>query len=299
MCKKRNIAILSIAVLLVILTVWGSFRDYQLAQNLYLGQTLKDNIFGVAVAFVGIIPTFLGWSFLGASILYLATNKVEQTKKRRWLIALSIFLFVLSFFFFCNTLMMVNASAFSVHWSIAYSIGILAIAATAFLGYTLAKKSNNPELLGKLLFLVAITLITMIVVMSTKGIMDRPRFRWVREMQNADYFRNWWERGTALKESAASNVVSDEFASFPSGHSAYSMFAIFLFPAFADFIPKLEKRKPLLFLLGVVWWALTAFSRLTVGAHYLTDVAISGLVVIAAYAITSLLQKRLSKKLEK
>lgn len=298
MCKKRNIAILSIAVLLVILTVWGSFKDYQLAQNLYLGQTPKENIFGIIFSYIGAIPAFLGWSFFGASILYLATNKVEQTKKRRWLIALSIFLFVLSFFFFCNTLMMVNASAFSVHWSIAYSIGILAIATTAFLGYTLAKKSNNPELLGKILFLVAITLITAVST-SMKVVMDRPRFRWVLEMQNADYFRNWWESGTALKESLASSAVTDEFSSFPSGHSAYSMFAIFLFPAFADFIPKLEKRKPLLFLLGVVWWALTAFSRLTVGAHYLTDVAISGLVVIAAYAITSLLQKRLSKKLEK
>ena len=297
MCKKRGIGIFSIVVLLLLLTCWGSFKDYQLAQNFYLGQTAKENIFGVIFAFIGILPTFVGWSFLGASILYLAKNKVAHAKKRGWLIALAVFLFVLAFFFFCNTLMMVNDTAFSVHWAIAYSIGITVLVGVAFLGYALAKRSNNPVLLEKLLFLVAISLITMIVVMSTKGIMDRPRFRWVMKMPSTEYFRNWWESGSSIKEKFAASAVSDEFSSFPSGHSAYAMFAIFLFPAFADFLPKLEKHRTMLFWGGFVWWALTAFSRLTVGAHYLTDVCIAGLITIAAYALALLLRKYLRKKL--
>ena len=63
------------------------------------------------------------------------------------------------------------------------------------------------------------------------------------------------------------------------------MFAIFLFPALVDFAGGPKKFKPYLFVFGLVWWAATAFSRLTTGAHYLTDVTIAGLVTILAYAI--------------
>ena len=56
-------------------------------------------------------------------------------------------------------------------------------------------------------------------------------------------------------------------------------------PALADYITALKKFKPYLFTIGFAWWAVTALSRLTIGAHYLTDVTIAGLVTILAYAI--------------
>jgi membrane-associated phospholipid phosphatase len=69
------------------------------------------------------------------------------------------------------------------------------------------------------------------------------------------------------------------------------MFAIFLFPALADYIGKLGKYKACLFACGLIWWAITALSRLTIGAHYLTDVTIAGLVTILAYLIVSTVQR--------
>lgn len=36
---------------------------------------------------------------------------------------------------------------------------------------------------------------------------------------------------------------------------------------------------------------MTAFSRLTVGAHYLTDVTIAGLITILAYVVVSIVRK--------
>ena len=55
-------------------------------------------------------------------------------------------------------------------------------------------------------------------------------------------------RGSDIKASVSSGALSDEFSSFPSGHSAYSMFAIFIFPALADFSSRLEKFKGALLL---------------------------------------------------
>ena len=295
MLKTKNYGLLIVAIILIGLTVWGSFCDYQIANQLYIGQQFSDNVFGIVFAFIGIIPVFVGWSFLGASILCLAKKNVTNTAKRRLLIALSVLLFVLSFFYFCNTLMMVNSNAFEVHFLIAYPIGVLVILGACYLGYKLSKNSTNPDLLKKVVFLAFVSLLLMAIVRSTKGIMDRPRFRFVLSSLNDNYFRNWWQSGSDIKACVQLSATSDEFSSFPSGHSAYSMFAIFLFPAFGDFIPKFRKHKPLLFVAGFVWWTLTALSRLTVGAHYLTDVTIAGLVTLLAYVIVKLIWHYIEK----
>ena len=294
--KKTNLFALSVVLILIALTVCASFLDYEIASAVYLGQQPSENIFGIIFSFIGIIPTFVGWSFLGASILALSKRQIESKKLRGWLTSLAMLLFVLSFFFFCNTLMMVNDSAFSVHWAIAYPIGILVIVFVAILGYKLSINSTNTHLIKVVLELTIISLVTMIVIMGTKNIMNRPRFRFVLDSNNVDYFRNWWQSGKDIKQSLELATVTDEFSSFPSGHSAYSMFAIFLFPALSCFIKKLEKCKTLLFCLGFLWWGLTAFSRLTVGAHYLSDVSIAGLVTIFSYGIVKLILKIISNK---
>lgn len=296
MCKKRNLIVL--ASLLVLLTIAGSVFDLEIAKTAYIGQYFKENPFGIIFSFIGVIPTFVGWSFLGASILYLVRQK-EEGKKRKWLTALSILLFVLAFFYFCNSLMLANASAFSVHWAIAYPIGLLTLVGAAYLGYRLCKNSDNPDLLKNLLFLACVSLVTMVVIMLTKEIMGRPRYRLVLAMGNEEFYKNWWESGKQIEQALGISVSSDQFASFPSGHSAYSMFAIFIFPAFTLFRSKWEKYRGLLFVCGIVWWALTAFSRMTVAAHYLTDVSIAGLVTIGAYALVLFGKKALDKKKER
>ena len=57
-----------------------------------------------------------------------------------------------------------------------------------------------------------------------------------------------------------------------------------------------EKYRVSLFVLGVIWWALTAFSRLTVGAHYLSDVCFSGIFTIIAYFIVVFVNTIISRR---
>ena len=296
MTKKIHLPIVAITIFLLVLTVCGSFYDYEIANKTYIGQKPSENFFGIFFAFLGVIPTFVGWSFLGASILCLARKQIQGKRKRRWLIALAILLFVLSFFYFCNTLFMVNDVAFSVHWAVAYPIGIAVIFAAALLGYKLSWRSNNKNLLSHILFLTVVSLLTMLLIMVTKEMMDRPRFRFVLMENNPEFFRNWWHSGRDVQASLGSNVVSDEFSSFPSGHSAYAMFAIFLFPVFAEYNIKLEKYRGWFFFGGFIWWGLTAFSRMTVGAHYLTDVSMAGLIMIFSYEIVVFIKYLIKKR---
>lgn len=287
MQKQTHISILIAAALLLVLSVCGSIWDLEIANAVYIGQTPSENLFGIIFSYIGILPTFVGWSFLGASIFYLSKKQIANTKKRRGLMAFAVFLFSLSFFYYCNTLYISNANAFKVHFAVAYSIGIAVVGVAAYLGYKLSEKSEDTDLLKKILFLAVVSLLTLLIISVTKELMCRPRFRFVLAMDDADYFRSWWQSGRSIKESLGVDVVTDEFASLPSGHSAYSMFAIFLFPTLADYVRRLKNFKPHLFALGFVWWLATALSRLTVGAHYLTDVTIAGLVTILAYAVVS------------
>lgn len=296
MKKINSISISIAATILLALTVCGSVWDLDIANALYIGQKPSENLFGIILSYIGIIPTFVGWSFLGASIFYLSKKQIEDTTERRWHIAFAILLFVLSFFYFCNTLYISNANEFKVPAAVAYPIGLLIIFVAAYFGYKLSKKSDDSELLKKALFLAAVSLVTLLIVSVTKKLMCRPRFRFVLATEHADYFKNWWQSGRAINTSLGMGIESDEFASLPSGHSAYSMFAIFIFPALADYVHALKKCKPYLFAFGFVWWAVTAFSRLTVGAHYLTDVTIAGLVTILAYAIVYLARRIKRKK---
>lgn len=291
MQKRIHVSISITATILIALTACGSIWDFEIANAIYIGQMPSENIFGIIFSYIGIIPTFVGWSFLGTSIFYLSKKQIEDTKKRRWLIAFAILLFVLSFFYYCNTLYISNANAFKMHFVVAYSIGIAVICGAAYLGYKLAEKGEDDELLQKAIFLAVVSLVTLLIISITKELMCRPRFRYVLATNDLDYFRSWWQSGREIKESLGNDVVTDEFASLPSGHSAYSMFAIFLFPTIADYVGKLKKYKPHLFALGFVWWAITAFSRLTIGAHYLTDVTIAGLVTILSYIVVSVIKR--------
>lgn len=296
MKKQIHISISITAVLLLVLTVCGSIWDLKIANAVYIGEMPSNNIFGIIFSYIGILPTFVGWSFLGASIFYLSKKQIENTRKRRGLMAFAVLLLVLSFFYYCNTLYLSNANAFKVHFAVAYSIGITVICIAAYLGYKLSEKSEDSELLIKVLFLATVSLVTLLIISSTKELMCRPRFRFVLATENTDYFRNWWQSGRSIKASLDTKIVTDEFASLPSGHSAYSMFAIFLFPTLADYVRGLKQFKPHLFALGFLWWAVTAFSRLTIGAHYLTDVTIAGLVTIFAYGTVSVVWRIYSKR---
>lgn len=72
MQKRIHVSISITATILIALTACGSIWDFEIANAIYLGQMPSENIFGIIFSYIGIIPTFVGWSFLGTSIFYLS-----------------------------------------------------------------------------------------------------------------------------------------------------------------------------------------------------------------------------------
>ena len=292
--RKRYIFLIGIIFALFLL---GSFYDYAISNALYIGQHPSENIFGIIFSYIGVIPTFIGWSFLGTVIWYCCKNEVVK-KKKIFLKSIAILQYILSFFFFNNAIMFTNDNVFNIHWLIAYTIGMITIALSIYGGYLFVKKSNNKNLLKDAIFISIISIITMVLTMTIKEAMSRPRYTFILEMNDHNFFINWWENGHAIKNSIGENVISEYFKSFPSGHSSYSMFAIFIFPLLGNYNNVSKGKEMIFFILGIIWWILTAYSRITVGAHYLTDVSFGGMITLIGYLITLLIFKNKNKKFE-
>lgn len=120
----------------------------------------------------------------------------------------------------------------------------------------------------------------MLLINIIKVPWGRARMRLIASTGNASYFTPWWKAGSSLKNQlVAEGVSSDEFRSFPSGHTACAACAMLaaLLPTVSKRFRGKEKR---LGLSGALWTAIVAFSRLRMGAHFLTDVTMAWLVTL-------------------
>ena len=115
---------------------------------------------------------------------------------------------------------------------------------------------------------------------NLKDAIRRPRYRFLA-ISDLDYFHNWWEPCKDYKDlMAAYNVTSEEFKSYPSGHTAEA--SILLVPV--TFLPLAnEKYKKLhlpLFIASFALILLVALARILAAAHFLSDVSTGATIVI-------------------
>ena len=136
------------------------------------------------------------------------------------------------------------------------------------------------------LTLVMVAIGTMVLINVIKVPWGRVRMRLIVQTGNESYFTPWWQAGTALKDRlVAEGISKDEFRSFPSGHTACASCAKLL-----ALLPTLsrEKRKKTGALLagGCLWALVVAFTRIWMGAHFLTDVTMAWLITLGMTALS-------------
>ncbi len=94
--------------------------------------------------------------------------------------------------------------------------------------------------------------------------------------------------------------VSDNFKSFPSGHTTYATLSLFVLPMLTLLSKKSEddrKLQIILFYVGLIWVLLVALSRILANAHYLSDVSGAAFIcLILVFIEKTILFKLKSKK---
>ena len=285
MIKKRHFIIV-IGVLLAGFIV-GSFLDLQINQALFS----KNNIFGLLMASFATYPCYAGLAFIGGGLLATSWKRKDLPLfARLGCYFLSALGYVLSVILCAKDLPSINGfNDDSLRLPSYIGVAIL-FAGVFFLSYRLCAKGNRKELLIVLLVMAVIFTVGLLPVgYVVKRIIHRPRYRFfVRE--EILPFHNWWESCKEYEVHIGTTIdgiemTKEEFKSFPSGHSGTAAIMMMFLPYASMFFKKLKGKETMLFYIGFAWTLLMMFSRILVGAHYLTDTCMGAMIVMVVYFV--------------
>lgn len=276
--SKKPYLFSMVGVLLVFLVLLGvgSSLDWQIANKMFD----SASYFGRIGAGYGQFPIFIALLSIGV-LLFLG-----RRKDKIWLLILedagSLILAGFSLYSF-----MFNPIKYRTGFSLYFTIpfGIIIWGLLIFLEWKYFKGVDKKQLLYVAPVIAVATALEIGIWFLVKSLWGRPRPYLLFEVSQTD-FVNWWEagKGFTIKSSLDKTAVkfpsdfNDYFCSFPSGHTSNASLILFLLPTLGELIPSLRKKRPLLILIGFAWVLFVAFSRLTIGAHYLSDVSMAATI---------------------
>ncbi len=268
--KKMRIPLLIGLGVAIFGIIMGSFFDLQISTAI----ASRHNMFAVTVSAIGPTIGFLGLAIPGGGFLALGLSK----KYKLWA---NIGLFVLALICYGASVYFAGKEYFSSHGFagaapsiVGYLIAAVPLAGGVFLGFKLFRNTDHPYAWIILLGIVAVAFVVLVPgVTILKEIMHRPRFRTVAEYEGID-FHAWWEPCKDYKSLMQTfGLASEEFKSYPSGHTAEASLPLI----FVTFMPllnkKLEKYQLPCFIGAGAFVLLVALARILAAAHFLSDVS--------------------------
>ena len=286
--KKRYHLLIIIGVLLVGFII-GSFLDLQINQAIYS----DGNHFGLIMASFGVYPCYAGLAFIGGGFL-------STTLRRKDLAVIwKIVSFVLSAAAYAMAIYLCgkewpSTNGYNVphlYW-LSYLIAAIVFAGVYVWAFFVCKKGDAKHLWTILLVMTAIFTIALLPAgFVIKLFIHRPRYR-LAVRGGVTAFYNWWQMFPEYKKYIDTEVfgqviTKEEFKSFPSGHSGTGMIMAMFLPFATFFFPKLKGKEIMLFYIGAAWGFLMMFSRLLVGAHYLTDTCMGSLICMVTFYVVN------------
>lgn len=259
---KKSEALCFYALLAALLAV-GSLADYPLSCALYH----PDSLFGQLFAAYGEYPASLGLTAAGTLLV------LGHSRESRLTGLLQIAGGVLLAAF--GVLMACVSPTLYLGWPRPLLVGIgLVCSAAAVLGLRRLCAGTPRSTMVRVAAVLALAIIGELLLINLIKIpWGRPRMRLLAQDARA-VFTPWWQPGTALRDTlVAAGVKGEEFKSFPSGHSGNAV-ALVLLTALPLLNERLAAKRRLLLCIGCAWGCTVAFSRIIMGAHFLTDTAV-------------------------
>ena len=287
--KKMRLHIYILIGVFVITFIVGSFLDEQINAALFS----RDNPFGLTMSAIGTIPGYGVFAILGGGVFSFFMNKKYKMILRILCLGLAFAGVALGVHFSGREFFSANGfyQGPDFKWTLyGYLIILPVMLGLGFLGYILGKKSDNPNLwLLYLILAVAIFLSLIPGVSALKMIFYRPRYRFLE--LTGESFYPWWKPCKSYKELLASyesiGITKEEFKSFPSGHAgatAVSMLFAMVLPLINQ---KYQKCQLPIFYGAFAWTLLVMFTRMLVGAHFLSDVSMGILLTLVFMMISN------------
>ena len=292
--KKRYHLFIITGILLVGFII-GSFLDLQIDEALFN----KNNGFGLFMASFGVYPCYAGLAFVGGGLMCTTIRRKELPIFGKIVCYfLSALAYVMAIYLCGKELPSVNGYNVPKLAILSYAICAVVFAGCYVGGYLACIKGDQQKLWRILLVMIVIFVVALLPAgFLIKLVIHRPRYRLYYEDPTIP-FCNWWEsykeyktflnnHGEGFTYPTGFPLTKEEFKSFPSGHSGTGMIMAMFLPFSAHFFPKLKGKETLLFYIGAVWGFVMMFSRMTVGAHYLTDTCMGSLIVMVVFYVVN------------
>ena len=284
--KKMRLHIYIFLGICLVGFILGSFIDLEMMKAIFS----RDNTFGLFMSATGTIPGYGCFAILGGMLFALFLERKTSKLIKAITLVFGIIIFGLSIFFSGREFFSENGFRNDSLLFLGFIIVLPIMMAFGYLGYRLAHNSNNKLLLVFIIvMLVAIGLSLVAGVTAIKSIFHRPRYRTVSLLEELQpgllSFHPWWVRCPNYKDiitdantNLGLSLTSEEFKSFPSGHAG-TCAVVVLFSLILPLVkPEYEKAQLYVFYGGVAWTFFIAFTRILVGAHFLSDVSMGALL---------------------
>lgn len=249
---KTDIIIFYVAALAALLA--ALFWDLELDKLL---NNPKD-IFSIWFQNTGEIPSRLICPIAGTVLFYTYKTKLEQAAGLIICLGGSAYFgYYIGKYFFIEE----NRMLFSIIYGLGFGIVCL------ILGQLINVPDKYRELIRKAAILgIIVMFLQLAVVEGLKYLWGRVRFRDLIAAGSYDAFTPWYKI----------NGINGN-KSFPSGHTAGAgmSYLIMLLPYISD---KWKNRTQICFWTAFIYTSVVAFTRLVMGAHYLSDVTAGGII---------------------
>lgn len=267
---KGNIILFYIAAAAALIA--ASFCDLQLDKIL----NNTENIFAIWFKNTGEIPCRLICPIAGTALFYTYRSKIEQIAG--FIIAIGgsgYFGYYIGKYFFIEE----NRMIFSIIYGIGFGISCLILGKFITIPDKYKEKIRLTAIIGIIVMFAQIILIE-----AMKYLWGRVRFRDLLAAKSYDEFTPWYKL----------NGINGN-KSFPSGHTAGAgmSYLMMLFPFISE---KWKNKSQICFWIPCIYTSVVAFTRLVMGAHYLSDVTMGGIVSFSIVIIAiNIYEKILSK----
>lgn len=279
-----------------LMLVLGTFIDERTARSIYS----PDNTFVKFVTSTGVYPFFAAAVlFTGAFCQRIIFSEIKKPVK----ILICIVAYAAATFVgFIGAGSIVDKDCLGsiypqLNRNIPVIVGICVVCNPVLLclGYYLAKKSKDGRLLKRLICILALLAISYGLMQVFKGVFHRPRFRLAVLGVEGVGFVPWYTPFPKAAELIEKfGIDKGEFRSFPSGHSILSMSTVFILQSLTWFSAKLKDKQLVFGIIGMLFAVVIMFSRMILGAHYLSDVAFGAVISSFIALVYTVIQHKIS-----
>lgn len=250
----------------------GAFFDLKL--DIWLND--PADAFSVWLQNTGEMPCRLICPFAGTVLFYTCEQKWQ--KVAGFLIAIggsAYFGYYVGKYFFVEQYRM----AFSILWGVGFGLFVLLFASKVRFSKETAAALRTLAVAG-----ILVMAVQLLCIEGMKYLWGRVRFRDLLAAGSYDAFTPWYQI----------NGINGN-KSFPSGHTAGAAmsYLILLLPYASAWW---SKKRALCFAVPFVYTSAVAFTRLVMGAHYLSDVAMGGIVGFTTVLIALLVLEKHRQK---